>query len=189
MQLLLTTFALIFLAELPDKTLYTVLLLASRGRAVPVLLGAWAAFLVHGLIAVALGALFARLAPRAVGWTAAVLFFAFGLFLLLRREQDEEAAPEAKPPAHLFFSSFAMVFAAEWGDATQIGTAALVARSPAQRWVVFAGATLALWAGTVLAVTLGRFVGERMPKLLLRRAAGVLFCLFGVFSAVQALRS
>jgi putative Ca2+/H+ antiporter (TMEM165/GDT1 family) len=188
MAVLLTTFGLIFLAELPDKTLYTILLLASRGRAVPVLLGAWAAFLVHGLIAVALGALFARLAPQAVGWSAAALFFAFGLWLLLRREPEEETAPEPPLPARLFASSFAMVFAAEWGDATQIGTAALVARAGSERWLVFTGATLALWVGTVLAVTVGRFVGARMPRLLLRRSAGVLFCIFGIASAVQALR-
>ncbi|GAC1343894.1 MAG: TMEM165/GDT1 family protein [Myxococcales bacterium] len=188
MAVLLTTFGLIFLAELPDKTLYTVLLLASRGRTLPVLLGAWAAFLVHGLIAVALGALFARLAPRAVEWSAAALFIAFGLWLLVRREADDAQAPASAPPAHLFLSSFALVFAAEWGDATQIGTAALVARSGSQRWLVFLGATLALWTGTALAVTVGHLVGARMPKRLLRRGAGVLFLLFGIATALQTLR-
>ena len=51
---LATTFGLIFLAELPDKTAYTVLLLAARHKPLPVLLGAWAAFLAQGFIALAL---------------------------------------------------------------------------------------------------------------------------------------
>ena len=94
---LLTSFGLIFVAELPDKTAYTILLLAARGRTLPVLLGAWSAFLVQGFIAVGLGSLLMRLPPQAVRWTVAGIFAAFGLVLLLRAEQD--GAPPA-PDTH-----------------------------------------------------------------------------------------
>jgi putative Ca2+/H+ antiporter (TMEM165/GDT1 family) len=79
------------------------------------------------------------------------------------------------------------VFAAEWGDATQIGSAALVAhlKAPLQ---VFLGATLGLWAGAALAVTIGRALGSRIPQKLLRSCAGVLFCIFGVIAAVRVFR-
>ena len=70
--------------------------------------------------------------------------------------------------------SFLLILAAETGDATQFGTAALVARL-GERWSVFAGSTLALWAVAALAVTIGNRVGTRLPKRALRKAAGVLF--------------
>src|SRR3954463_13675995 len=127
---LATTFGLIFLAELPDKTSFTVLLLATRSRPLPVLLGAWTAFLAQAAVALVLGTLLARLPVQAVRWAAAAVFLGFGLFLLLREEDEEE---EALPRRQAFAAAFLMVFLAEMGDATQIGTVALVARFPDAR--------------------------------------------------------
>ena len=175
----LTAFGLIFVAELPDKTAYTVLLLASRGRPLLVLCGAWAAFLVQGFVAVALGAVIGRLPPEAIRWTTAALFLAFGLLLLLGRDSGEAPPPRSKRKTLL--EAFGLVFLAELGDATQIGTAALVARLH-DRWSVLAGSTLALWAVSVLAVTLGATVGARLPKRTLRRGAGAVFLAFAAVS-------
>ena len=181
----LTAFALIFLAELPDKTLYTVLVLATRGRAWPVLLGACLAFLVHGFIALGLGALLGELPEALVRYGAAALFLGFGLVLLLGREEHDEGAGPTAASSRTFLASFGLVFAAEWGDATQLATAALAARAGAQRWLVFTGATLALWCTAALAVGIGRALGPRLPRLLLRRVAGALFVLFAIVSAVR----
>ena len=174
-----TTFGLIFLAELPDKTAYTVLLLASRGRPILVLIGACAAFLVQGFVAVALGEVIRRLPPDAVRWTTAALFLAFGLFLLLGKDADETPPPRSKRKTLL--EAFGLVFLAELGDATQIGTAALVARLH-DRWSVLAGSTLALWAVAALAVTVGATVGPRLPRRTLRRVAGAVFLVFAAVS-------
>ena len=184
---LLTSFVLIFIAELGDKTLFTILLLATRNPPLPVLLGSFAAFLVQGLIAFALGSLLALLPHVWVLWITAAVFGFFGVRLLLTKEEEtdgEEAAP--KSSHRVAVTAFLMVTAAEWGDASQIGTAALVAhlRAPVQ---VIAGATLGLWTGTIIAVLAGRMIGTRVPSLWLRRAAGVLFCVFAVVSVVRAL--
>src|SRR6267378_3177018 len=149
---LLTTFGLIFLAELPDKTAYTVLLLAARSGAAPVLFGAWAAFLLQGLLALALGSLAARLPPQLVRWGAAGVFLLFGLLLLFREEPEKE--PGQREGGRALVSAFMLVFLAEMGDATQLGTVALVARFHAP-WSVFAGATLALWSVSAIAVAVG----------------------------------
>jgi putative Ca2+/H+ antiporter (TMEM165/GDT1 family) len=184
LPLLATSFGLIFLAELPDKTAYTMLLLAARGRPVHVFVGSCAAFAVQGLVAVALGSLAARLSPNVIRYLAAALFLGFGLWLLLSKiEPDKEQAPVS--PNRALVQSFALVFLAELGDATQLGTAALVARMH-DRWSVYAGSTLALWAVALLAVTIGGTVGARLPKQALRRVAGVLFCVFAVVSLVVA---
>jgi putative Ca2+/H+ antiporter (TMEM165/GDT1 family) len=179
--ILLTAFGLIFIAELPDKTAYTVLLLASRNKPLPVLLGSWLAFLVQGLVAVALGSLFAKLSPEIVRWTSAGLFLAFGLWLLLTQpEETTEPKPGSRRKA--FAQAFLLVFLAETGDATQIGTAALVARL-GERWSVLIGSTLALWTVAAMAVTVGNKLGSRLPKRALRRVAGALFIVFAIASA------
>jgi putative Ca2+/H+ antiporter (TMEM165/GDT1 family) len=179
---LATTFGLIFLAELPDKTAWTVLLLAARNRPLPVLLGAWTAFLAQGMVALALGTLLAKLPPQAVRWTAAAVFLGFGLLLLLREEGPEEE--ESLSHRKAFASAFTMVFLAEMGDATQIGTAALVARFAGARASVFVGATLALWSVSALAITVGRTLGPRINKRLLRKFAGLSFIAFAVASVL-----
>ncbi len=170
---LLTAFGLIFVAELPDKTAYTVLLLASRNKPLPVFFGSCAAFLVQGFVAVALGSLFATLEPHVVRWTAEALFLGFGLWLLFTKGEEESEEPKRGARRKAFAKAFILVFIAETGDATQIGTAALVARM-GSRWSVLIGATLALWSVAALAVTLGNKLGSRLPKLALRRVAGAL---------------
>jgi Ca2+/H+ antiporter, TMEM165/GDT1 family len=177
---LLTAFGLIFVAELPDKTAYTMLLLAARGRPVQVFLGSCVAFAVQNLLAVALGSLAARLSPEVVRYLAAAMFLGFGIWLLVSKvEPDAKQAPLSKNRA--FVQSFLLVLLAELGDATQLGTAALVARLH-DRWSVYAGSTLALWAVALLAVSIGGTVGARLPKRALRKTAGVLFCVFAVVS-------
>jgi Ca2+/H+ antiporter, TMEM165/GDT1 family len=72
-----TVFAVIFISELPDKTMFASLVLATRGRALAVWSGAAIAFAVHVCIAVTVGAaLFTWLPQRAVQSLAAALFLA-----------------------------------------------------------------------------------------------------------------
>lgn len=182
LRALAMAFGLIFVAELPDKTAYTVLLLSARGRPVPVLLGASTAFLLHGFIALAIGSLLSRLPEEVVRWTAAGVFVLVGVLLLLRSKGDDTPHPPSTQQ-RAYLRALALVFVAEMGDATQIGTAALVARMPAARWSVFVGATLALWTFAALAVLVGKALGDRVPRRVLRTAAGIIFILFGLGSA------
>ena len=181
---LLSSFLLILLAELPDKTLYTVLLLATRNRPWPVLLGAWVAFLAHGFIALGLANILGALPTWLLRFGAAGLFITFGLRLLFQRNGIREPA-DPLAADRVLTTSFWLVFAAEWGDATQIGTAALVARFPEHRWQVLSGATLGLWVGALLAVALGRAAGRWLPEVATRRVAGAVFCAFAIFTAVH----
>ena len=180
---LLSSFLLILLAELPDKTLYTVLLLATRNRPWPVLLGAWVAFLAHGFIALGLANILGALPTWLLRFGAAGLFITFGLRLLFQRNGIREPA-DPLAADRVLTTSFWLVFAAEWGDATQIG-AALVARFPDHRWQVFSGATLGLWVGALLAVAIGRAAGRCLPEVAVRRVAGAVFCAFGILTAIH----
>jgi Ca2+/H+ antiporter, TMEM165/GDT1 family len=79
----------------------------------------------------------------------------------------------------LFASTFAAIFVAELGDKTQLATLSLSAGS-ASRWVVFAGAALALVATSAIAVIAGEAVSRAVPPHWLRRAAGVVFVVLGL---------
>lgn len=190
------TFAVIFLAELPDKTMFASLVLGTRFRPRYVFVGAAAAFTLHVVIAVAVGQAFTLLPKRAVDAVVAGLFLVGGALLLFGHEEAEEAeasdaervaaATPPTAPGRVMATAFGLVFLAEWGDLTQITTANLAAKyhSPVS---VGIGALLALWAVAAIAVMGGRALVKRVPLLLVRRIAGVLLVGLAVYTAVEAI--
>lgn len=149
-------FPLVFLGELPDKTMFTSLVMASRGRPVAVWMGAAAAFAVHVVIAVSIGtALFHFLPHRVVEAVVAAAFFAGAVYSFAIRNQEEEPADaETGSSLRTLATAAGAIFVAEWGDLTQIITANLAARYHAPLSVGVA-AVAALWAVAALAVASG----------------------------------
>ncbi|WP_018638601.1 TMEM165/GDT1 family protein [Parafrankia elaeagni] len=93
----LVTFAVIFLAELPDKTMVASLVLGSRFRPLYVWVGVAAAFAVQVTLAVAAGSALSLLPSRAVDGVAALLF-ALGAVLVLREGRESGGdGPGAEP--------------------------------------------------------------------------------------------
>ena len=173
-------FGPIFLVELPDKTFVATLVLSTRYRPLPVLAGVSAAFALQCAIAVTAGQLLTLLPERLVAAIVAVLF-GIGAVILLRggsEEPDELAADRGRRgPLAIAATSFGVLFAAEWGDASQLATAALTARY-SDPFSVFAGAFTALVIVATLAVVLGGIITRRVPLRLVQRVAGVLFAVF-----------
>lgn len=166
-----STFALVFVAELPGKTTFATLLLAARGKAWPVFLGAAAAFTIHSAIAVAAGSLLALLPRRPVEIAAGAVFAL--LSILLWREKMDVGRPTEDQRSH-FTKAFGLIFMTQWGDPSQLATAACAARfgSPIP---VFLAATGALWAVSGLAAFIGHHSGKTIhPAILQKIAAGVL---------------
>ena len=85
-KLLFTTFGLVFLAELGDKTQLAALALTGKsGRPLSVFLGASLALVLATLIAVAAGSGLKKVLPeRVLSIASAILFLAVGAFLLIR---------------------------------------------------------------------------------------------------------
>lgn len=186
-------FGLVLLVELPDKTLVATLVLSTRFRPRPVLVGVAAAFAVQCAIAVTAGGLLGLLPPAALDIVVAVLF-AGGAAVLIRESLGEPdhvdvAAAEARqalPARRIALTSFGVLFAAEWGDASQIATAGLAARGHPLETAI--GAWLALVAVAVIAAYAGRAILRRVPVRIVHRVAGVLFAVFAVLAAVEAAR-
>lgn len=188
--MLATTFGLVFVGELPDKTMFAALVLAARGRRGLVWLGAAAAFAVHAAIAVTVGGvLFTLLPTRAVQAMVAALFLGGALFALRVGGQDDD--DEVAEDNHRFggfhttLTAFVVIFLAEWGDLTQIITANLAARYGAPIVVGIASA-LALWAVAGLAMFGGRLLGH-LPVVTVRRITGVVLLVLAGLTAYSAI--
>lgn len=178
-----STFALIFLAELPDKTAFATILLAVRRRPLPVFVGAAAAFAVQSFVAVAFGGVFSLLPARAVHIGAGLLFLGFAWAMWNREEEDLPEVGKTDVETSFLRSAaaaFGVIFIAEWGDLTQLATATLAARH-GRPLTVFLASTAALWCVAALAVAVGRRLQASFDPRPLERFAAVLFALVGLF--------
>jgi putative Ca2+/H+ antiporter (TMEM165/GDT1 family) len=184
LHLLLSVFGVIFIAEIPDKTALAALVLATKFRPLPVFLGTALALTVQSLIAVAAGGLLSLLPTRPVHIGAGVLFLVFAVMMWRRQEEAVEAnaaGAAAKEPTfwRAFGQVFGVVFLAEWGDLTQLGTATLAARY-GKPLTVFVGSTLALWCVAAIAVFIGHRAGKVLNPSITKKVASVIFVALGI---------
>jgi putative Ca2+/H+ antiporter (TMEM165/GDT1 family) len=182
-------FPIIFIGELPDKTMFASLVLATRGRPLAVWLGAAGAFAV---IATTIGVALFHLVPHRVLDGIVALLFLAGAVLAIReaaKAEQEEAIveKEAASGRRVVTTAFIVIFVAEWGDLTQILTANLAAHyhSPVS---VGVGAVLALWAVAGLAVIGGKSILRFVNVKTLRIITAVALIGLASWSGWQALR-
>jgi Ca2+/H+ antiporter, TMEM165/GDT1 family len=194
LSVLFGVFPVIFLGELPDKTMFASLVLSTKGRPLMVWLGAAAAFAVHVAIAVSVGvALFTILPHRAVEAVVAAIFLV-GAGLAIREARNERRHDDRE--IHLVeetatghrraaLTAFVVIFIAEWGDLTQVLTANLAARlhSP---FSVAIGSVLAMWAVAALAVVGGRGLLRWVNVFAIRVATAVILIGLGIAAGILA---
>src|SRR5947199_10399442 len=89
-KLFLSTLALIFVAELPDRTAFATLLLATRKHPLAVFIGVATAFVIQSVVAVSFGSAVGLLPNQWVSVGAAVLFMLFGLRMWRRKYHEDE---------------------------------------------------------------------------------------------------
>jgi putative Ca2+/H+ antiporter (TMEM165/GDT1 family) len=159
-------FGAIFVVELPDKTFIAALVLSTRYKPLAVWIGVGLAFMVQSLIAVLAGHL-ATYLPENLIKSVALAIFLIGAVVLFKsapgadaeeKEQEEEfaaKATDARTGLKAVLASFLVLFAAEWGDLSQLLTISMVAKygHPVS---VFIGAWGALLTVSGLAVLSGR---------------------------------
>ncbi len=194
-QVMLISFALIFPVELPDKTFVATLVLSTRYSPLAVWVGVSLAFAVQSLVAVTAGQAVSFL-PEWFVQALSTAMFLLGAILLIRsapsadeEEKGQEEAIAAKASGErrglrAVAASFLVLFAAEWGDLSQILTLNLVARygSPG---AVFLGSWAALLTVSGLAVLGGRVLLRYLRLSLLHYLAGgvcLFFAAIGIYS-------
>jgi Ca2+/H+ antiporter, TMEM165/GDT1 family len=194
--IVLAVFPVIFIGELPDKTMFASLVLATRGKPLAVWCGAAAAFTLHVVIATTIGVFLFRVVPHRPLEGVVAGIFVIGGVLAIREvvkegkvEQHESAlvAKAVTSRRQIAITAFIVIFLAEWGDLTQILTANLAARyhSP---FSVGVGALVALWTVAGIAVIGGKGMPRFLKVVTIRKATAVVLFVLAGYSVWNAVR-
>jgi putative Ca2+/H+ antiporter (TMEM165/GDT1 family) len=182
MYAFLLSTAVIFVAELGDKSQLMAMTFATRYRARDVLIGLTAATAVVHLVSVgigyAIGDAFAGY-QGTIEVGAGVAFLGFALWTLRGdelTEDDERKAASATGRAVLVVAVF--FFLAELGDKTMLATITLATQ---EGWFgTWLGSTLGMVAADALAIGVGAVLGRQLPEKVITYGAAALFALFGL---------
>lgn len=183
MSSFLLSTALIFVAELGDKSQLVALWFATRYRWWVVLAGVTLATLVVHLASVGIGRVLHDAIPEdlltlAVG----VSFFGFAWWSLRGDSLDADDERERRVPLFGAFGVVALAFfLSELGDKTQLATVSLAGREPSAVGV-WLGSTLGMVLADALAIAVGLLAGDRLPQRRIGQVAAVLFVVFGALT-------
>ena len=182
--------AVIFVAELGDKSQLMAMTFAARYRARDVLLGITVATAVVHLASVAIGYTVGSAFGDYQGWisvAAGVAFLAFAAWTLRGDELTEEEADTARSATGAALLAVGTAFfLAELGDKTMLATITLATK---ENWLgTWLGSTLGMVAADALAIGVGAVLGKKLPERAITIGATVAFVLFGLVLIVQGVR-
>lgn len=179
--------AVIFVAELGDKSQLMAMTFATRYKAWHVLVGITVATaIVHALSVVIGGVAGANLPTNLVNIVAGIAFFGFAAWTLrgdtLTEDETNRAARATRAP--ILAVGFAF-FLAELGDKTMLATVTLATTE--DLFGTWLGSTVGMVAADALAIVVGRQLGTRLPERTIQIGAAVAFVLFGVWLIIEGL--
>ncbi|KAF5205621.1 Gdt1-like protein 1 protein [Thalictrum thalictroides] len=208
-----SAFLLIFFSELGDKTFFIAALLAARNSGPVIFIGTFGALATMTVISVVLGRTFHYvddILPFRFGETdlplddiaAVCLLLYFGVSTLIEAassdgQKTEEEQKEAElavsdftgngagllAAANTVFSTFLVVFVAEWGDKSFFSTIALAAASSPLG--VIGGALAGHAVATLLAVLGGSLLGTYLSEKTVAYIGGTLFLVFAAVTLIE----
>ena len=181
------SFAVIFVAELGDKSQLMALTFATRFKMWPVLIGITVATAVVHLVSVGIGyGLGATLPTGWISLVAAVAFLAFGAWTLRGdRLTDDEKSKAERATGSAILAVGGAFFLAELGDKTMLATITLATQ---YGWFgTWVGSTVGMVAADALAIVVGRALGRHLPEKTIKYGAAALFFVFGIWLLVEAI--
>ncbi|BCY05302.1 TMEM165/GDT1 family protein [Actinoplanes sp. L3-i22] len=179
------SFAVIFVAELGDKSQLMAMTFATRFRLVPTLIGITAATALVHLVSVGIGyGLGAALPTDWISLVAGVAFLAFGAWTLRGDKlTDDEKSKAERSSGSAIFAVGGAFFLAELGDKTMLATITLATQ---HGWfAVWVGSTVGMVAADALAILVGRLLGRHLPEHIIKWGAAALFAIFGIWLIVE----
>jgi putative Ca2+/H+ antiporter (TMEM165/GDT1 family) len=188
MDAFLLSFAVIFVAELGDKSQLMALTFATRFPAMSVLIAITIATAIVHLGSVALGATVALLIPtNVISIVAGLAFFAFAAWTWRgdTLTPDDEARASRQTTGSVILTVGTAFFLAELGDKTMLATVTLATHEEALgTWL---GSTAGMVAADAIAIGVGRLLGTRLPERTIRIGASVAFVVFGAVLVWQGI--
>ncbi len=189
MYAFLLSTAVIFVAELGDKSQLMAMTFATRYRARDVLLGITAATAVVHLASVAVGALIGDAFAdnqHYITIVAGVAFLFFAAWTLRGDELTDEEASKARDSRGMALLAVGVAFfLAELGDKTMLATITLATQ---EGWLgTWIGSTVGMVAADALAIGVGAVLGRQLPERVIKYGAAALFAIFGVLLVADGL--
>jgi putative Ca2+/H+ antiporter (TMEM165/GDT1 family) len=184
---LVLSFAVIFVAELGDKSQLMALTFATRFKPVPVLIGITAATALVHLVSVGIGyGLGATLPTGWISLIAGLAFLVFGAWTLCGDQlTDDEKNKAERTTGSAILAVGGAFFLAELGDKTMLATITLATQ---HGWFgTWLGSTLGMVAADALAILVGRLLGKHLPERVIKYGAAALFAIFGIWLIVEAI--
>lgn len=179
-------FGSVFIAELPDKTMFATIVLATRYRRPwAVLAGVTIAMALHALLAVLVGSALRRLPDTPVQLAVAAMFLIGGALMIFGDgDDDDEASVKPAATTGAVVAATALIIGlAEFGDFTQLATIGVVAKY-GYPVAVALGSILAHVAVAGFAILAGSWLERRMPVRLIQRIGGALFIVFAIVTLI-----
>ena len=181
MDAFLLSFAVIFVAELGDKSQLMAMTFATRYKFWTVVGAITVATAVVHLFSVAVGNVIGLALPIGpINILAGLAFVFFGLWTLRgdKLSEDEESKA-SRTNKSAFFAVAIAFFLAELGDKTMLATVTL---ATTEGWLgTWIGSTLGMVAADVLAIGVGVLLGKALPEKVIKIGAAVLFFIFGAW--------
>lgn len=186
-QALLTSTAVVALAEIGDKTMLLAIVLAARLRARwAILAGILVATIANHALAALVGTEVAGLLEAQWFRIAVALgFIAMAVWTLVPDKLDDVDS-SVRSRGSAFLTTLVSFFLVEMGDKTQIATIALAAHYHSVL-VVAAGTTLGMMLANGPAVFLGESIVKRISLKTTRAIAALLFLALGLWQLAAAL--
>lgn len=187
MTAFLISTAVIFVAELGDKSQLMAMTFATRFRMRQVLLGITLATALVHLVSVGIGAAIGdNLPTKAISVTAGLAFLFFAAWTLRGDSlSDEEESAARRTRRTAVVAVFIAFFLAELGDKTMLATITLATQ---HGWFgTWLGSTLGMVVADALAIGVGVLLGKHLPERVIRYGAAAAFAVFGIALIVQGL--
>lgn len=188
MSAFLLSLAVIFVAELGDKSQLMAMTFATRYRFWTVIGAITAATALVHLFSVGLGNFVGLALPTApINVLAGIAFVGFGLWTLRGDElTDDEQAKAERSSRSAFLAVAVAFFLAELGDKTMLATVTLATNND---WFgIWVGSTVGMVAADALAIGVGALLGKALPAQAIKIGAAVLFFLFGALLLFEGIR-
>jgi putative Ca2+/H+ antiporter (TMEM165/GDT1 family) len=183
---MLSTFAIVAVAEFGDKTQIAVISLSAKHRPRSVFIGSLLAYALMGGVSVLIGGAVVPFVPAFwIDLVAGISFLIFGAYTFFSKE---DKMVKIKEHSKTVTTSFLLIAVLEFGDKTQLAVIALSAEysAPVQ---VFLGAILAFALLTALETVFGKIISQYISARYIKIGASLIFVAFGVLFLFEAFHS
>ncbi|MDR1696529.1 MAG: TMEM165/GDT1 family protein [Endomicrobium sp.] len=178
MEALISSFLLILLAEMGDKTQLVAMAFTARFKVLHVLLAVSAATVANNFLAVAAGGFISGFfSENVIKSVSYGLFIVFGIWALTGKDEDEKDS--GKVIINPFFTVFIFFFISEFGDKTQLATMSLSMKYGSPLFVLL-GASLGMIAANAVGIAVGALLGKKVPAGVIKKVAAFLFIALGI---------